>query len=124
MLKRSFSFNGRARKKEYFLSVVIFLVLVYGGSYFIDVITNSITGKNFSEKSSAMEWLEVLILIIAYWFMLSQSTRRCHDIGRSGWWCLLPFYWLVLIRHPSSPEGEDYQSIKRRNAMTDIIDSE
>ena len=46
---------------------------------------------------------------------LSVTVRRLHDVGKSGWWCLLWFlpvvgwFWLIpwLIRPSAQPAGID-----------------
>ena len=50
--------------------------------------------------TSKSDFLLVLIIIMAIavlisWIML--VIRRCHDIGRSGWWCLLLVIPLINI---------------------------
>lgn len=86
MFKNPFSFNGRIRRSEYGLSFLIYLF----GSFFLGFILG------------AMGIIEPVILfffsIPFYWFMFAQGAKRCHDLGNSGWWQLIPFYgfWLLL----------------------------
>ena len=39
----------------------------------------------------------IMLVVPMLWFALAQGTKRCHDIDKSGWWQLIPFYifWLV-----------------------------
>ncbi len=53
-----------------------------------------------SRHSSLKEVLGVLIAISfipLLWFMLAQTTKRCHDLGSSGWYQLIPFYNIGLL---------------------------
>lgn len=40
-------------------------------------------------------WLLLLVPFIV--FVLAQNTKRCHDLGHSGWWQFIPFYGLWLL---------------------------
>lgn len=89
MFANPFSFKGRIRRLEYGLSIVINLVssaLVYA---LISTIDSFIT--------IVVLWL--LYYIALMWFSLAQATKRCHDLGKSGWYQLIPIFnpfWLLL----------------------------
>ena len=34
-------------------------------------------------------------MIPIMWFLLAQGAKRCHDTGRSGWWQLIPMFWIA-----------------------------
>jgi uncharacterized membrane protein YhaH (DUF805 family) len=40
------------------------------------------------------------------WFLWAQNAKRCHDRGNSGWYQLIPFYFLVLL-FGDGEEGEN-----------------
>ncbi len=82
VLQNYVTFAGRARRKEYWM-FVIFNVLITMVLTFIGVtIRLPFLGNIYS--------LAVLIPSIAV------SVRRMHDTGKSGWYCLIPVYNLVL----------------------------
>jgi uncharacterized membrane protein YhaH (DUF805 family) len=89
MFKNVFSFNGRIRRTEYGLSVIIFSIyrLIAGG------IGLAIGGDEMSTSNI----IALLLLIPGIIFFLAQGAKRCHDVGRRGWWQLIPFYSLYLI---------------------------
>jgi uncharacterized membrane protein YhaH (DUF805 family) len=31
------------------------------------------------------------------WFVWAQGAKRCHDLGQSGWYQIIPFYVLWMI---------------------------
>lgn len=82
MFTNPFSFNGRIRRTEYGISLIIYFILVT----FVNVIVQS---------------GEVPIIGLAYipilWFLWAQGAKRCHDVGNNGWWQIIPFYvfWLL-----------------------------
>lgn len=53
--------------------------------------------------------LFVLISFIPMvWFSLAQNAKRCHDRGNSGWYQLIPFYFLVLLFGGSDKGSNKY----------------
>lgn len=89
MFSNSFSFKGRIRRTEYGRSIIIlfwfvFLVLI------------------FSQE------LMYLLLIPGFWFSFAQGAKRCHDLGNSGWWQLIPFYTPWLLFQDGQPGSNEY----------------
>ena len=84
MFKTPFTFDGRIRRTEYGLSLIAFVVCMQ--------IIQSIANNNVS--------LEILnlFLIPLFWFIAAQGTKRCHDVGKAGWWQIIfPIYFLLLV---------------------------
>ena len=84
MFKNPFSFDGRIRRTEYGMSLIIYVL----GAFVIGLIIG------FTGMPSSIMYL---LLIPLYWFMLAQGAKRCHDLGNNGWWQIIPFYgfWLL-----------------------------
>ena len=83
MFSNSFSFSGRIRRTEYGITFIIAAILIT----FINVLT---------EESYELAWL-FLAYIPIYWFFFAQGAKRCHDMGNSGWYQIIPFYALWMI---------------------------
>ncbi len=41
--------------------------------------------------------LLIIPMLILMRISLSQGAKRCHDVGKSGWYLLIPFYVFYLI---------------------------
>lgn len=116
MIKKFFSFNGRIHNSEYFISLFIFLFEVI-------MMQNMFSGFN-ANISSIKLIIYGLINIVFLWLLIAQSAKRCHDLGKSGWWQLVPFYGFVMIfkngqiganKYGENPRGEnELSSFKNR----------
>jgi uncharacterized membrane protein YhaH (DUF805 family) len=89
VLKRYAEFNGRSRRKEYWMftlyNSVIFVVLYLAG--LLTMMKGSIAAVFF--VLAIVYWLAVLVPSLAV------SIRRLHDIDKSGWFLLVGFIPLV-----------------------------
>ena len=96
MFKRPFSFNGRIRRTEYWISIIIYCAW--------DVITNVLMDTPDPSLGASVFVLVSFIPII--WFLWAQGAKRCHDRGNSGWYQIIPFYGFVLL-FGGSDEGSN-----------------
>ena len=89
MFRAPFSFKGRIRRMEYCLS----LTLVYIINFL------PIMGMNSNNDYIAIicTVIYLLLYIPKLWFLLAQGAKRCHDKSNSGWWQIIPFYFLILM---------------------------
>ncbi|MCL1036766.1 DUF805 domain-containing protein [Shewanella submarina] len=78
--KKFAEFSGRARRKEYWMFVLI------------NVIVSAVLG--FVDGLLGMMLLANLYSLAVLIPSLAIGARRLHDTGRSGWWQLL---WLVPV---------------------------
>ncbi len=102
VLKKYADFNGRARRKEYwmfalFSTIISILLIILGAVAQIRFLDNIYS-------------LAVLIPSIAV------GVRRMHDTNHSGWFILIPFYNLYLAcvngdvgenKYGPDPKGEN-----------------
>ena len=82
VLKKYADFNGRARRKEYWMFFLFNLIFSYS-LMFIDITFETVF-------ISTIYSFAVLIPSIAV------GVRRMHDVGKSGWYLLIPIYNLIL----------------------------
>ena len=101
MLKAPFSFDGRIRRIEYFLSglvcgVVVWIAMLLGvGTFLLGAGSGSAAGSAFGLL------IGVVAIIAAIWFSLAQGIKRLHDLDKSGWLiliCYIPFVgWIFAL---------------------------
>lgn len=114
MFKKTFSFDGRIRRTEYGISIIIYFVLY--------TVINEIIKEGNPGVSLAM--------IPMLWFLWAQGAKRCHDMDKSGWFQIIPFYvlWMIFIEGDSffNKYGENpkLQSKTKNNSIVKNVDSE
>ena len=104
--QRYAKFSGRARRKEYWLFVLAFIVasVVALG---IDISSGTFDEIEVFGVSSTIVTLGLLIPYVAV------SVRRLHDTNRSGWWVmvnLIPgigYMWFIALCCLKGDEGEN-----------------
>jgi len=126
MFQSPFSFDGRVRRTEYGISFIICCIF----RAFI------LAGESNDDSAS---WM-FLAYIPLLWFMYAQGAKRCHDLGRSGFWQLIPFFliWLIFVdgdpgenQYGINPKGmtygEGYADVKENPTVfpyNGIVESE
>ena len=85
MFKAPFSFDGRIRRIEYFLSGIIGGI-VFGVAYSLGLATLFLGAAAGSAGGSLFGILIGIVAGIAsIWFSLAQGVKRLHDLNKSGW---------------------------------------
>lgn len=103
MFQNVFSTEGRIRRTEFALSLLIHVVAI-----FFTVFLAIITKIDFFFVITVLVWFAGII------FRVIQGAKRCHDIGLSGWFQFIPFFVIVMIfldsnrgsnRYGENPKG-------------------
>ena len=106
VLKQYADFNGRARRKEYwmfFLFNMIFAALA-------SLIDYSVGTANFVSGSGLFQNIYSLVVLVPG---LAVAVRRLHDVGKSGWMLLIAIIpligaiWLIVLMCTDSNAGEN-----------------
>lgn len=82
VLKNYAKFDGRARRKEYWMftlfNIIISIALMFIG------------------QTMGFELLDSLYSLAVLIPSIAVAVRRMHDVGKSGWFILIPIYNLIL----------------------------
>jgi len=95
VLKKFAVFNGRARRKEYWMFILFNTMF----SIVFSLVDTLLIGN---EITSNLYSLVVLVPSIAV------GIRRMHDVGKSGWFILIPIYNLILALREGDKGDNEY----------------
>jgi len=97
VIKQYADFNGRARRKEYWMFTLIFMIIYYALTFLVIALE--------------MPTLGILLAIFALGLLvpsIAVAVRRMHDVGKSGWYVLIPIYSFILAVTDSQPGPNEY----------------
>ncbi len=89
-LRRFADFRGKSNRYQYNSFLLFYLIV----NLFIQIANPN------QETLSNVVWILSLIPTLAV------EVRRAHDVGKSGWWVLVPFFPIYLMFKNSVPESE------------------
>ena len=95
MFKHPFSFNGRIRRSEFGLSFIIYFICYV-------FISGSLSSRTEGTGIAA------IALIPLIWFIWAQGAKRCHVLGKNGFWLLIPFYVLWMLFADGDQQANEY----------------
>ena len=106
VLKQYADFNGRARRKEYWMFVLFNMIFAI-----VAMILDNILGLTAGELPyGVFYFLYALAVLIPG---LAVAVRRLHDVGKSGWMILIALIpligaiWLLVLMVTDSNPGEN-----------------
>lgn len=108
-IKQYADFSGRARRKEYWMFFLFNMIFSYG-----TVIL-----------SAALDVPALMFLAVIYVFAtlipgIAVAVRRMHDVGKSGWYALIPYYNLYLCCMNSEMGDNQYGSDPKANEQVTL----
>ena len=89
-LTKYVDFQGRASRKEFWSFFLFF--------YAVSIIAGGIDGFMGTDFIGN---IAVISIFLPY---LAVAVRRMNDVGKSGWFILVPIYNFILLCTPSKPE--------------------
>ena len=118
VLKNYAGFSGRARRKEYWMFALFNFLFFIG----IIAIEFGILKLNLGFSTiipmddggqGVLNALYLLVIIIP---SLAVGVRRMHDVGKSGWFLLIPIYNLILAFTEGTKGDNEYGSDPKAEA--------
>ncbi|MCF8878942.1 DUF805 domain-containing protein [Hyphobacterium sp. SN044] len=86
------SFEGRARRKEFWSFVLFYYVILIGMIGVFILITENTEirhSRNYDSIGAAFSFIIIVFLVGTIIPHLAVTVRRLHDSGNSGWWVLI-----------------------------------
>jgi uncharacterized membrane protein YhaH (DUF805 family) len=85
--KKYADFSGRARRKEFWMYQLFYLI--------ISIALSFIDGLIGTYSSAGIGLLSTIFGFVSIVPMIALATRRLHDINKSGWWQLIGLIPLI-----------------------------
>ncbi|WP_370511480.1 DUF805 domain-containing protein [Flavobacterium sp. GT3R68] len=83
VLKKYATFTGRSRRKEYWMFTLFNMICMYSLIF-------------LGMKFLSLSLLSTLYILATLLPSLAVGVRRMHDVGKSGWYLLIPIYSFIL----------------------------
>ena len=111
VLQNYANFNGRARRSEYWYFFLF--------NFIFSFVLGFIGGATGFELIGTIYSLAVLIPSLAV------AVRRMHDVGKSGWFLLIPIYNFILACTDSTDGDNEYGPNPKSavNTNSTVLDS-
>ena len=113
VLKKYAVFNGRARRSEYWYFVLFNVI----ASILFAIVDYSIGTMDIDSGRGILGTIYSLGVIIP---SIAVSVRRMHDVGKSGWFILIPIYNLILAITEGEREENQYGPDPKNPDIDDI----
>lgn len=89
------NFNGRAGRREYWLFTAMFLIV-----YVVLAILGAILATMSGTLGAIIYGILGIFALASIVPGIAVTIRRMHDVNKSGWFCLIPVYSLILTLTP------------------------
>jgi uncharacterized membrane protein YhaH (DUF805 family) len=88
VLRNYVTFDGRARRKEYWMASLVHICILFGLQILEYLTATTLLASVF--------FIAYCVYAVATFLpFLAVSMRRLHDTGKSGWWLLILFIPLI-----------------------------
>jgi uncharacterized membrane protein YhaH (DUF805 family) len=93
-IKDLFSFEGRITRGQFFKTTFKWILFFF-------IIMGSIIQLSFLYVDENYYYFRITLATLIWglnlWILWAQGTKRCHDLGKNGWWQFIPLYILWML---------------------------
>jgi uncharacterized membrane protein YhaH (DUF805 family) len=111
VLKQYADFKGRARRTEYWMFVLFNIIF-----NIVTSVLDNILGLASIDGNGPINLIYTLAILIP---SLAVAVRRMHDLGKSGWFILIPIYNIILAA-TNGEVGENKYGPDPKNPNSEI----
>lgn len=117
VMKNYAVFKGRARRKEYWMFTLISIII----SILLSIIDVSTGMYDEQTGNGVLSGIFSLVILIP---SISVGVRRMHDVGKSGWFLLIPIYNIILAATEGEKKTNEYgpDPKNEKSSNPDLID--
>ena len=108
-----FSFQGRVGRLTYWLVSI----LSYFALFLLYISLSLVVETNTPIQDYIYICAIIVVVALFYYVPLAVGAKRCHDLGHSGWFQIIPFYFLVMLFSRGDPYNNKYGEI-RNNGLS------
>ena len=101
VVKNYVDFNGRARRKEYWMYSLFNLIFLIIAMLMDKFIGTELKGQNYG-------LFYLLYSLTTLLPSIGVVIRRMHDVGKSGWFVLIPIYNIILALSEGEKQTNQY----------------
>ncbi len=109
--KKFAEFKGRARRSEYWWYTLLIVV--------VSIVLSILTADRETGTSMIANIWSLATLVPS----IAVGVRRMHDVGKSGWFILIPIYNLILACTEGEKGPNEYGSDPKNNFLEDDINN-
>lgn len=92
-----FSFEGRLNRKQFWVFYIPYIMIL--------LFSSSLVG----------EAIRIILALLLLWPAMAVQTKRWHDLGKSGFWCLAWFVpvvgWLLVLGNAGAFRGSKFKNV-------------
>ncbi len=100
-----FNFSGRAGRLTYWIASVIGIFALGLPMFVLEEFARTL---GLMPNENIVAACVIMLYLVYCWVVLSIGAKRCHDLGHSGWFQMIPFYGFVMLFSSGDCNDNEY----------------